>query len=163
MRKLILHIGAHRTATTATQKTLRKNFKALLRQGVFYPYGVDRHIRIANMLLSGAMPPAELAEDLGRRAEAWEKELGREVGTIILSDEDICMRRDLSILAPLRDHFDVEIIFALRRQDLWLESWYLQNVKGQWNKSLAHLTFDEFMDRSEEFHWIDYDRYARHL
>ena len=159
MRKLILHIGAHRTATTTLQKTLRKNFKILLKQGFLYPYGVDRHEQLANRLLRGKLSAAALAADLDRRAEAD----GRDVHSIILSDEDICMRRDLSVLAPLKDHFEVVIVYFLRRQDLWLESWYLQNVKGQWNRKLAHLTFDEFLDRMEEFHWIDYDRCTRHL
>jgi hypothetical protein len=45
---------------------------------------------------------------------------------------------------------------------LWLESWYLQNIKWQWNKSLAHCTLTEFLARQEEFHWAYYDRLLRH-
>jgi hypothetical protein len=55
------------------------------------------------------------------------------------------------------------VVFALRRQDLWLESWFLQNIKWQWNKSLSHCTLDEFLARSEEFHWAYYDRLLGHL
>ncbi|MFC2970589.1 hypothetical protein ACFOES_21030, partial [Acidimangrovimonas pyrenivorans] len=161
MRKLVLHIGAHRTATTAIQKTLRSNFEVLLRQGVLYPFGVNKHFSLFQRLFAGKLDPVELAADIKRRAE----NKPAEIHTVILSDEAVCKRPDLSLLAPLREHFDVKVIYALRRQDLWLESWYLQNVKGQWDSDFSHLSFDEFMARWEAdvFHWIDYDRYARHL
>jgi hypothetical protein len=85
------------------------------------------------------------------------------IDKIVLSDEDVCMRTDLSLLGEFRKHFDVKVVFALRRQDLWLESWYLQNIKWQWNKSLSHCTLSEFVDRIEEFHWAYYDRLLSHL
>jgi hypothetical protein len=73
------------------------------------------------------------------------------------------MRPDLSLLAEFRRHFDVKVLFCLRRQDLWLESWFLQNVKWQWNPQLAHCTLEEFFLRRHEFGWADYDAYVGHL
>ena len=158
-RKLLVHIGAHRTATTSTQRFLNKNGEALLKQGVLYPYREPRHMKLMNQLFSGKLSPEDLAEDLTKRAN----NRPAPVHTIVLSDEDIVMRQDLSPLAKLSDRFDVEILYTLRRQDLWLESWYFQNVKWQWDRALAHLTFDQFMAQRDRFHWIDYDACVRSL
>ena len=43
MRKLFLHIGVHRTATSSLQKFLRDNEKVLLSHGYLYPYSAPRH------------------------------------------------------------------------------------------------------------------------
>jgi hypothetical protein len=159
MRTLYLHIGAHRTATSSIQSFLHLNLEALLDRGVFYPFGVKRHLKQANAVFSGDTTAAALAETLVKRAESKNKP----IDTVILSDEDICMRPDLSVFKGLSSQFDVKVVYSLRRQDLWLESWYLQNVKWQWNPDLSHLTFDAFMARKDEFFWVDYDRYLTHL
>ena len=159
MRTLYIHIGAHRTATTSVQKFLQTNFVKLQRLGYFHPYNAGRHVALMNRLFSGEAQVAEVAADITARADGKAHDLH----SVVLSDEDICMRRDLSVLARFREHFEVKIVFALRRQDLWLESWYLQNVKWQWNPSLAHLTFAEFLERLGEFFWIHYDAYLQHV
>ena len=159
MRKLLLHIGAHRTATSSIQSFLHLNADALIDRGVLYPFGVKRHLKQANAVFSGELPAAVLAETLVKRAESK----GKPIDTVILSDEDICMRTDLSVFKGLSSQFDIKVVFSLRRQDLWLESWYLQNIKWQWNRSLSHITLDEFMVRRAEFFWVDYHRYVGHL
>lgn len=152
MRKLILHVGVHRTGTTSTQEFMRQNFPVLLNKGVLYPFGVKRHDRMVQRLISGEVPADVLARDLERRAASHPQS----VDTVVLSDEDMSLIRDFGVFAALKDTFDVKILVSLRRQDLWLESWYLQNVKWQWNPALAHLTFEEFFARRAEFFWIDY-------
>lgn len=159
MRTLYIHIGAHRTATTSVQKFLQANFVKLQRLGYFHPFNAGRHVALMNRIFSGESQVADVAADITRRADSKSHELH----SIILSDEDICMRRDLSVLSRFREHFDVKIVFALRRQDTWLESWYLQNVKWQWNPNLAHLTFAEFLNRREDFFWVHYDTYLQHV
>ena len=158
-RRLIFHIGAHRTATSALQDYLADNKRQLRSRGVVYPFQVRRHLKQMNALFTGRRDPAELAETLTARADKRDAD----IHTILLSDEDICMREDLGLLARFREWFDVKIVFTLRRQDTWLESWFFQNIKWQWNPKLAHCTFDEFMAQRESFHWIHYDRYVRHL
>lgn len=135
------------------------NCDAMIARGILHPFRVARHIALFNSIFSGRLTVAEVAEDLQARADRQ----AHPIDTILLSDEDVCMRPDLSVLAEFRTHFDVKVILALRRQDLWLESWYLQNIKWQWNNGLAHCTLAEFLDRSEEFHWIRYDRLLQHL
>ncbi|MDK3020803.1 hypothetical protein [Pseudodonghicola flavimaris] len=158
-RRLILHIGAHRTATSALQAFLFDNFNQLKPKGFFYPFKVRRHLRLMNMLFNGVRKVDDVAQMIEERAGKQP----HEIHTIILSDEDICMRRDLSLLGQFRNTFDVKVVFTLRRQDIWLESWFFQNIKWQWNRKLSHCSFDEFMGLREDFHWIHYDRYVRHL
>lgn len=58
-----------------------------------------------------------------------------------------------------REFFDVKIIKALRRQDLWIESWYNQNIKWQWDKELRHVSFEQFLELLDKFHWINFEQY----
>jgi hypothetical protein len=154
-RTLYLHIGVHRTATTSIQRFLRVNTQALALRGILNPDGLSRHHALAGRILRGEAKA--VASELTAQAEASEAATGRPVRAIVLSDEDICTRTDMARMARLSDHFEVRVILVIRRQDLWLESWYRQNVKWQWNPDLAHLTFAEFLVRRRSFFWIDYD------
>jgi hypothetical protein len=77
---------------------------------------------------------------------------------MILSGEDFCQLENVQTLRLLLNHFDVRIICYLRRQDLWLESWYNQHIRWPWNKEFSQLSAAAFFERRNEFHWIDYDR-----
>ena len=152
MRKLYLHVGVHRTGTTSTQRFMKDNFTPLLTKGYLYPLGVKRHDGVVNRLVRQDLSMQDFALDLEKRASAQ----AFPVHSIVLSDEDMSLIQDFSLFARLRDTFDVKVVVSLRRQDLWLESWYLQNIKWQWNRALAHLTFAQFFERRGEFFWIDY-------
>lgn len=154
MRRLFIHAGVHRTATTSIQAFLRANRDALLAAGYLNPGWVGRNAPLFGKIFAKSQSGAAIAAMLNRSADAC----GTDIHSIILSDEDICQQRTLTPLADLARHFDVRILLSLRRQDLWLESWHQQNVKWQWNPKLAHLTFAEFMTHRKDFHWIDYDR-----
>lgn len=158
-RRLILHIGAHRTATSSLQAFLAANRRQLLQSGILFPFGVQRHDKEMNRLFSGKITADQLAARINSEAEA----AGRDVHTVLISDEDICKRADLSPLAQLRRWFDVRVVFTLRRQDRWLESWFLQNVKWQWDRDLSHCSFAGFLAKRPEFHWIRYDRFISGL
>jgi hypothetical protein len=152
MRKLFLHVGVHRTATTSIQRFMRANGEVLLGKGYLHPFGVARHNAVVSRMRYGTLSVTEFAQDLQRRMDGK----GGWVQAAVVSDEDMSMIEDFSLFAPLAEFFDVKVVVSLRRQDLWLESWYLQNLKWQWNPSLAHLTFDEFFAARGEFLWIDY-------
>ncbi len=159
MTTLYLHIGTHRTATSSIQAFMLSNWDALLARGLFHPMRIARHFALFNAIFAGRRSVREVSMDLLLRASKQPVDVDR----ILLSDEDVCMRTDMTVLGEFRKHFDVKVVFALRRQDLWLESWYLQNIKWQWNKSLSHLSLAEFLVRSEDFHWAHYDRLLSHL
>lgn len=158
-KDLYLHIGVHRTATTAIQAAMFHNWKWLKDRGILYPFGVERHIGMFNNIFHGKVKAQDLAVDLARRADSHDTA----IHTIVMSDEDVSMRKDLSPLLPFKEHFNVKVIFGMRRQDLWLESWWAQNVKGQWDRQLCHVTWDDFMADRQRFHWINYDAYLSHL
>lgn len=159
MKTLYLHIGTHRTATSSTQSFMHTNSNALAARGVLYPFRTPRHMALFDAVFSKRRTVQDVADDIEARGSKRRYELH----TVVLSDEDICMRADLSVLAGFRDRFNVKVVFALRRQDLWLESWYLQNIKWQWNRKLSHCTLDAFMALRGQFHWADYNSYLSHV
>jgi len=159
MKTLYLHIGTHRTATSSTQSFMHTNSDALAARGVLYPFRTPRHMALFDAIFSGRKEVSAVAQDIEARAAKRRYKMH----TVVLSDEDICMRADLSRLAEFRETFNVKVVFALRRQDLWLESWYLQNIKWQWNRKLSHCTLAEFMERRGQFHWVDYNAYVGQL
>ncbi|WP_317624366.1 hypothetical protein [Rhodalgimonas zhirmunskyi] len=116
-----------------------------------------RHAGSFNKIFDGSLNVDDFCLDLKKRAD----EKKNSIQTIILSDEDISMRRDFGVLARFQEHFDVNVIYSLRRQDLWLESWYLQNIKFQWIPKYAHITFSDFMRLRHDFHWIHYDQHIK--
>ena len=150
MKRLYLHVGVHRTGTTSIQRFLRANFAPLLEKGYLYPFGVARHNAVVGRLRYGVLEFADFARDLHRRMDA------KSAHSVIVSDEDISNIADIARFGVLAQHFEVRVVVSLRRQDLWLESWYLQNLKWQWNPTLAHVTLDEFYERRAEFFWVDY-------
>jgi len=158
-RTLYLHIGVQRTATTSVQRYLRANTSALGRQGVLYPLGVQRHKAVMAALFARRKTPADVATAITKEADAQ----NHDITTVILSDEAICRQPDLSILSALQEHFDLRIVMGLRRQDLWLESWYLQNIKWQWDPTYAHISFKAFLKRRSDFPWIHYSAVLGHL
>ncbi len=152
MPTLYVHAGVHRTATSSIQKFLRDNDKVLLSKGYLYPFVVQRHAfqikQMVNNKVSATAFSAELLRQVERQAVP--------VHSVVLSDEDISSVLNPEVFSGLQEKFDVKVVVSLRRQDLWLESWYLQNIKWQWNPSLAHLSFDDFLQQQERFFWIDY-------
>lgn len=135
------------------------NFDSLIKNGYLYPYGMARHLRLMNALFSGRRSVADVATELTNRANSKQGTVDK----IVLSDEDVSTRPDPGLLAQFKDHFDVKVVYSMRRQDLWLESWYFQNIKWQWNPALSHCTFEEFLTHREDFHWIHYDQYVSKL
>lgn len=158
-RTLYIHIGSHRTAATSIQRFLLRNFDKMIAQGCLYPYRVARHFQLINRIFDGSRKVAEVAADFNARGD----EKATPITQFVISDEDACMRPDLSLLAQFQEHFDVKIIYALRRQDLWLESWYIQNIKWQWNPALSHCSFEQFLGHRQDWHWIHYGSYVHHL
>lgn len=136
---------------------MQQNFGKLLLKGVFHPYAIPRHVKMMTDIFARERTIATIARDIHDRADSKPGP----IHTVVLSDEDICTRPDPTILGQFRDHFDVTVVMLMRRQDLWLESWYSQNVKWQWNPDLAHLPFEAFLDRRKTFFWINYDQTVR--
>lgn len=150
---LFLHVGCHRTATSSVQSLLASQRATLRKKAVLYPFSVRRHHKIFADIFAGKVTAGDVSADLLSQIRASDTP----ISTVILSDEDIAMQQDLTPLADFGEHFEVKPVFSMRRQDTWLESWYFQNIKWQWNPAFAHCTFDEFLAKRAEFHWIKYE------
>lgn len=148
--RLWLHIGVHRTGSTALQKLLSRNRDRLLDQGFYYPEGGENQAWLVDRFQhdhEAAMKA--VAEAAGAAAASGCHDL-------VLSSEDFSSLQDIAPLAELEGRFDTRVIVYLRRQDLWLESWYNQNIKWPWSLELSTLSPAGFLDRRDRFHWIDY-------
>ena len=151
MPKLILHIGTHKTGTTAIQTFLEANVAALEQRGIDFPifdvewpepvlpnrngYFLNR-AALHRVRMDEPLPDKQLAVDcatkLARRVQ------GGKVRTVLLSDERMWYSGALQAaywkaVKGVVEHmgFDgVEVIVYLRRQDLFAESLWNQFVKA---------------------------------
>lgn len=153
--RLIIHGGIHRTGTTTLQRFFSDNRAALLKQGILYPFGASNHQRIAWDIHAGRLSGGELLGQLeSAAAEARPK-------AILLSGEDFSVHKDLRWLKPLRERFEVEAHFYLKRQDLWLMSWYNQHVKWPFDRRKSRMSAEEFLGTIGDYYWIDFHWLAR--
>jgi len=151
---LYLHIGVHRTGTTSIQEYLHRNQQRFLDEGVLIAFGQGRPYRQAELVRNRLTT----SEELGRDILTQLRNKNGAANKVIFSEEDICQITEPELFAGLRSQFDVKVVIFLRRQDQWLESWFQQNIKAQWNLELAHIGFAEFLRLAEtnKFHWINY-------
>ncbi len=133
MKTLYLHIGIHKTGTTALQNVLRKNEKVLKNHGVLYPrkgcVGESNH-----SLLAWELTHKDTFDPKKGGMDDVISEINQSgCPTAILSGEDFEFLFDIEQIKALdkkfRGAFDVFIIVYLRRQDEVLRSEYIQWVK----------------------------------
>lgn len=184
MTKLILHIGAHKTGTTALQNFLALNYEQLLSYGVLYPrfsanIAVPHHIIMRpivapknNDYIWSIEGVDNIRTELDIR-DAIHREVD-ETGahTVIMSTEFLFVNKPIfnniaegnlaRYAKRLFSGFDVEVVVYLRNQPDWLESCYIEAVKG------AHTCYEhdikeyilyrhpEYMDYREYLEpWLD--------
>jgi len=144
LQKVIVHIGAPKVASTSIQSFLRRNATRLRDQGIYpldsflmpakpdgtSPMGPDMQFEA---ILSGPGHARQKTSALiDRYCRAFEAEAkSTQGGIIVWSAENLSrLSADRSILlAAFKEvarHFDLEVIFYVRRPDLWLESYWKQ-------------------------------------
>ena len=131
MKSIILHIGRHKTGTTALQGSFVNNQSTLRRAGINYPeHGVREN---AHHLIAERLNPRRLAEDkqdfmsdplITSFIDALD---ACDQPTILISSEAFqnCRPEDVG---RLFSHFDVTVVFYIRDQISYLKSAYLQEV-----------------------------------
>jgi len=160
-RRLIIHAGVHRTGTTAVQHAFSRNRPLLNAYGLAYPRDVAdppadvpdrRAFNHANLVwaLNGKRLPLDRVSGWLKRATADGSR------TVLLSSEDFSRITDLYFLDRLQEEFEIEIVFYLRRQDDWVNSWYSQVIKDSPNKALNATTPTQFLEFLGNFHWLNY-------
>lgn len=137
-KRVIIHIGPHKTGTTSVQKFLLGNKDSLFQEGFLFLHDEDTHE--AAILLA-----KEKFEDAERKLEEISETIKNSTcNTIILSQEDFCgdipgrsKRREVYskltknlriIMRALRPH-DVRFIFFERNEEDWLKSCYHQSLR----------------------------------
>lgn len=123
-KKLILHIGVHKTGTTAMQTFLYENGEALNKQGYYMPeflYGPEHKPAI----LRYSIIKKEEKKTRAYLREIVERAKARSCETVIVSDEDYCKTNevDLSHVKIFSEFFEeIEVLMYCRRPDRQSES-----------------------------------------
>jgi len=86
-----------------------------------------------------------------------ESQLTPPTHTVILSAEDFCRLKRWELFSELAEHYELHGSIYLRRQDLWLESWYNQHVRWPWDSKYSGSDVNYFLKNINEFYWIDYE------
>lgn len=136
-RKLFLHVGPPKTGTTTLQHFLAANRDPLLQAGILYPLDEPSHWKLA--LRSGLiMWPWTVDEST---TPTWEDvrqaSLAHFDKDLLLSSESFSYAF-LSAKEGGATHFieqikslgrEIQVLIYLRRQDLWLESYFIEYLK----------------------------------
>lgn len=132
MSRLILHIGTHKTGSSAIQAWLSAERTSLRGQGIHYG-ATDRPPRPDlpkhNSLYRSLVHPSG---DFDSEKAAILRDFQRSgCHTLVLSEEGLSEPYFARIgrIAELREQFEIEIICFLRRQDYFLESLWNQRCR----------------------------------
>lgn len=130
-KRIFLHIGSHKTATTFLQNSFANNPAALAEIGVLYPR--SGMIYQAHFKLSGELRDRALDGRPLDRLPEWAAMLAEidasPLPTVLLSSEEFGWGTDPERLAVLAERYEVKVIFYLRSPDSHMESFYNQFVK----------------------------------
>jgi hypothetical protein len=156
MRKLVvIHLGPHKTGSTAIQAGLQKNKQALKELGVNVWMNEQSH-QIAKNMVNANYVAAE--SQLVRCIDELNKE---QSNYVIMSHEDLSggligrnkgrkiyprLTKHLRILNRAFYGWDKRFVFFVRDKPSWLESCYIQNIKYRTDFS----NLDDFIARYDE-------------
>lgn len=142
-KRVILHIGMHKTGSTSIQGFFSRNRHVLRAAGILYPYseGPDgRRLPKHNAIFKAISHEADRGAPhpfYGPSAmviEATARQIERSRARVaVLSAEGLSGEKPdfARALAPFRDRFEVTVVVFLRRPDQWLESFYRQMVMSR--------------------------------
>lgn len=175
--KLIIHIGTHKTGTTALQNYLGENREILRRRGLCFPVMPEKWNRVPELhngywlkqaaLLGTDLVTNEDESKVTRCMEACKKCLVDQADPVVLSEERLWYYgtrpgfwKALREAAKETGADDIEVIVYLRRQDLFAESLWAQNVKGS---QCLTITIDDYLGRKRIVSACDYAKGIKRL
>ena len=139
-KRLILHIGMHKTGSSSVQRYFSRNRIVLRRMGVCYPrsFGSDgapqpKHNAIFTTISHEADygTPHPILGSSTAAIDAICSEIEAAPGDLgVISAEGLSGERPVFAekMASLAERFDVTVVIFVRRQDHWVESFYKQMV-----------------------------------
>lgn len=163
MARVVLHIGTHKTASTAIQDTFAANAALLARHGLIYPAlgTVSGHHGLASDWIPLApvyrLPQTsrEVFRNLARKYAHFE-------GTLFLSTEEFSRCDDggidLSEIRELLSDFEaIELICLLREQWQFLQSVYLEMSKRRLPPPPPHIVKNGIKTGKVDGLFLDYN------
>lgn len=157
MPSLLVHIGAHKTGTTAIQKSCHSGRRALARAGVIYPrcnwYHYAQH-RLAFAMRGMRDPDSDAVPDLEQELAALQAAIAAapETARILISSEEFFAAPPAAIARfhAALDGLPTRILAVTRRPDALFLSMYNQNVKSPQNKFQRRI--EAFLDDPLKLH-----------
>jgi hypothetical protein len=154
-KTLYIHIGAHKTGTTAIQQFLSGNRKKLLQNGCLYPGNQRAHHDLVRELRTLTIGEIGKNKNCATRRYFDEIDRSRENKIIISSEAFENSGIFIDKLKELIDgRFKIKIICYVRRQDEKIESEYNQYVrspKRRYNKPIADFIKTKLGSIAEDF------------
>ena len=172
--KIILHIGIHKTGTTSIQYFCTRNARFLQEFGVHY--GLRKNL-FHNVNFIGIWLAQERHEEVKAYFEGVLHEAARSrMNSLLLSGESLFainrrspgvdaisgkaywLREEKSVnaLASMLSGHEVEVICYVRRQDVWVESFYNQMIKSR-NDIMCSI--EEFLQYKYVNYMLDFYRH----
>jgi hypothetical protein len=143
-KKIYIHIGTHKTGTSAIQDFLLLNRKTLARRGVLYPQKSRRDY------VDSQEGEYIVPEKKYRNYAALVHLCRRKDKNVILSSETFSLITNVSAMKAALGDANAVIICYLRRQDNVLQSLYNQSVKGGgYYKDIGDFVFPHPLDYFE--------------
>ena len=153
-KKLILHVGSHKTGTSAVQKAADGRRNALLNQGILYPRTGQWHDRSHHHWAFAILDETEgmgKLDTLIANLEQERDETGKDPEIALMSSELLEKIPHEGKLHPTLTSFlgriaeSVECVYFVRRQDMLIESVFKQWVKD--NKLRLKCTVQDFISQ----------------
>jgi hypothetical protein len=143
-KTLFIHIGAHKTATSAIQTFLSQNREVLKKKGVLYPGFRAEHHEMSHEYLNNTLSQIEASTNSPTKKILTEM-INSPCGTCVVSSEGFCKLWDNipNLRKMIPKDFHVKIIYYVRRQDDQLEAVYNQVVRDP--KGRETHTFQEYI------------------
>jgi len=130
-KRLIFHIGSHKTATTFLQSSFANSAQTLSAMALLYPQSGrvhDGHFKLCWDLKNPDLASAAL-DNLPSWAALMTEIDASPLQPVLISAETLGWSTDVTRLSVLADRYDVSVVFYLRSPDSHLESFYNQIVK----------------------------------
>jgi hypothetical protein len=165
VEELILHIGYHKTGTTAIQEFCYRNRERLLNEfGIYYPntYGFPGHYLYTFSLMEYFPPwvPTKLRKSGNELFFDLKEEIeNAKVKRILMSAEDFIgipfkLNKVVEYLSPSR----IKILCYIRRQDKMVEALYNENIKN-----IGSSTFPMRFECTPYISSLNYYNYMKNL
>lgn len=133
MKRLYLHIGQPKTATTTIQSFLANNQQSLMRQGWLYPESIRQHLAhhpLGNFFREKPLYWVKQADPVFNMRMLRAEVDAAGCQNVIMSTETLFFAKDVRKFKDYFDGFEVFPVVFLRRQDHWFESAFREQLKN---------------------------------